>query len=225
MNHDRKSEGIRPIKAVVFALRVVAFRKIEVPSIHPSPLRETRYGKADVDGRTRNIFEALANLTPRAHDEHPRIHLEFARRGASVGQKERKKEKEKSNRSRATILIPDNWKSFPNLEKSVDPLLSPTPQKQAQLAHGVRNACLIPTSGVSRLIFSSSSIIFLPTPSALFPSSYLVPDPQFSYVRTFPPHGSSRELARFPVCFRRIVSRPRTSAVGVGTSFNLRDAT
>lgn len=195
------------------------------PSIHPSPLRETRYGKADVDGRTRNIFEALANLTPRAHDEHPRIHLEFARRGASVSQKERKKEKEKSNRSRATILIPDNWKSFPNLEKSIDPLLSPTPQKQAQLAHGVRNACLIPTSGVSRLIFSSSSIIFLSTPSALFPSSYLVPDPQFSYVRTFPPHGSSRELARFPVCFRRIVSRPRTSAVGVGTSFNLRDAT
>lgn len=63
------------------------------------------------------------------------------------------------------------------------------------------------------------------SPSALFPSSYLVPDPQFSYVRTFPPHGSSRELARFPVCFRRIVSRPRTSAVGVGTSFNLRDAT
>lgn len=84
--------------------------------------------------------------------------------------------KKRKNRT-ATILIPDNWKSFPNLEKSVgvDSLLSP--RKKAQLAHGARNACLIPTSGVSRLIFS-----FLLFFSQLLLSSLSFLLVRFSYV-------------------------------------------
>lgn len=72
MNHDRKSEGIRPIKAVVLALQVVAFRKIEVPSI-PFAGDEIWKGRCR-DGRTRNILDPLSRISPL--DQHPRA-LEY----------------------------------------------------------------------------------------------------------------------------------------------------
>lgn len=139
---------------------------------HPS-IPFAGYGKADVDGRTRNIFEARANLTPRPHDQHPRIR-------ASRNIRRLKRKGKKSSRSRA-ILIPDNWKSFPNLERAWALILfSPQKKKKAQLAHGVRNACLIPTSGVSRLIFSASSIFFSQL-RPLSPLSFFLA-PGFPYV-------------------------------------------
>lgn len=137
--------------------RLLAFRKIEVPSIHPSihpPF--ARYGKADVDGRTRNIFDALANLNPSINARPSSTHTSNSR-----GIRLKKKKK-----SRATILISDNWKSFPSLEKSVG--FFPPPKKR----HNLR--CEKRVSDPDERCFALDFLLDFPLPSL---SSFLSRSP------------------------------------------------
>lgn len=93
--------------------------------------------------------------------------------------------KKRKNRT-ATILIPDNWKSFPNLEKSVgvDSLLSP--QKKGTACSRREKRVSDPDQWCFALDFLLLRL-FLPTPPFL---SFL--PPRTFFVRTFPPRKISR---------------------------------
>lgn len=171
---------------------------------HPS-IPFAGYGKADVDGRTRNIFEARANLTPRPHDQHPRI-----RASRNIRRLKRKGKKSSRLESRA-ILIPDNWKSFPNLERAWALILFSPQKKKGTACSRCEKRVSDPDEWCFALDFLRLLHLFLPTPPP-FPS-FLLPGPRFSvrFLRSALAANSLDFPCVFAASFRAHV--PLTSAL------------